>query len=123
VKDFDSPGEGGKGTIGWKVRRKEESQLRCLTVKDIFEVWDDSIEKTIKGHRRPIFRQAENATTLGVEWQEGAQEVRSRRHIRIVSHFRVGQIHMLAAAARDIRGMLERGDETRFHGRSGDLYS
>jgi hypothetical protein len=74
VKDFDSPGEGGKGTIGWKVRRKEESQLSCLTVKDIFEVWDDSIEKTIKGHRRPIFRQAENATTLGVEWQERARK-------------------------------------------------
>jgi len=29
--------DGRKGEAGSKVRRKDESELRCLTVKDIFE--------------------------------------------------------------------------------------
>ena len=82
MKEFDSPGEGGNGTIGWKVRRKEESQLSCLTVKDIFKVWNDSIEKTVECHSRPIFRQAENATALGVKRQEKAQGVRGHQYMR-----------------------------------------
>jgi hypothetical protein len=35
----DWPGEGGKDEIGWKVRRKHASELRCLTVRDILVVW------------------------------------------------------------------------------------
>ncbi len=41
VKVFeDRPGVGGKGKMGWKVRRNEASALRCLTVNDIFAVLD-----------------------------------------------------------------------------------
>lgn len=36
MKGFEAfPGDGGKGEIGWKVRRKDASELRCLTVKDL----------------------------------------------------------------------------------------
>jgi len=35
----ECPGEGGKDEeIGWKVRRKDASELRCLTVRDILSV-------------------------------------------------------------------------------------
>ena len=35
-----SPGVGGNGRIGRNVRRKEASELRCLTVKDMVKVND-----------------------------------------------------------------------------------
>jgi len=44
------PEEGGKGSIGWKVRRKEASLLRCLTVKDIFKSFYEAVEYVEKGH-------------------------------------------------------------------------
>jgi len=50
VKGFSTlPGEGGKSRIGWKVRRKDASEFRCLTVKDMFEVLDDSIKDIREG--------------------------------------------------------------------------
>jgi len=36
--------------MGWKVRRKEASLLRCLTVKDIFELLYETIENVGEGH-------------------------------------------------------------------------
>ena len=42
--------EGGKGSMGWKVRRKEASLLRCLTVKDIFKSFDEAVQYGGKGH-------------------------------------------------------------------------
>jgi hypothetical protein len=45
VKELSTlAGEGGKSRIGWNVRRKDASEFRCLTVKDIFEVLDDWIK-------------------------------------------------------------------------------
>jgi hypothetical protein len=46
----DCPGEGGKGRIGLKVSKKEASEFRCLTVKDIFELLDYSVEEVREGH-------------------------------------------------------------------------
>jgi hypothetical protein len=40
----DRPGEGGKEEIGWKVRRKDASELRCLIVRDILD--GDRIDRT-----------------------------------------------------------------------------
>ena len=40
----DLPGEGGKEEIGWKVRRKDASELRCLIVRDILD--GDRIDRT-----------------------------------------------------------------------------
>ncbi len=34
----------GDWRMGSKVRRKEASELRCLTVKDIFKSLDDAVE-------------------------------------------------------------------------------
>ena len=42
--------DGGNGVVGVKVRRKEASELICLTVKDIFEALDERIEESRKGH-------------------------------------------------------------------------
>lgn len=39
VNVVDWLGVGGKGRIGWNVRRKEASAFRCLTVKDILDVY------------------------------------------------------------------------------------
>ena len=51
VKAFDDgPGEGGNGRIGSKVRRKEASAFRCLTVKDIFELLNDAVEEGCQRH-------------------------------------------------------------------------
>lgn len=44
-----SEGE-GKGRIGWKVSRNEASLLRCLTVKDIFELLYEAVEYVGEGH-------------------------------------------------------------------------
>ena len=45
------PGEGGKAWRGWKVRRNEASEFRCLTVKDIVnEVLDETIEEIGEAH-------------------------------------------------------------------------
>jgi hypothetical protein len=41
---------GGKGRIGSKVKRKEASPLRCLTVKDIFESLNDAVEEISERH-------------------------------------------------------------------------
>jgi hypothetical protein len=38
--------------MGRKLRRKEASEFRCLTVKDIFEAIDNSIEKSLGRHSR-----------------------------------------------------------------------
>lgn len=46
----DLPGEGGNWRIGWKVRRKEASELRCLTVKDIFKVLNNTVEEIREDH-------------------------------------------------------------------------
>lgn len=40
-----SPGVGGNGRIGSKVRRNEASALRCLTVKDIFDSLNDAVDE------------------------------------------------------------------------------
>lgn len=37
VNVVDWPGVGGNGRIGWKVRWKEASAFRCLTVKDMLD--------------------------------------------------------------------------------------
>jgi len=51
VKAFvGSSGEGEISRRGWNVRRKDASALRCLTVKDIFEVLDNSIEDAEETH-------------------------------------------------------------------------
>jgi hypothetical protein len=51
VKAFElCPGVGGKGAMGSKERRNEASELRCLTVKDIFESLYDMVEKISKAH-------------------------------------------------------------------------
>jgi hypothetical protein len=44
--------EGRNGRMGRKLRRKEASEFRCLTVKDIFEAIDNSIEKSLGRHSR-----------------------------------------------------------------------
>jgi hypothetical protein len=36
--------------MGSKVRRKEASELRCLTVKDIFKSLNDAVEKGCERH-------------------------------------------------------------------------
>jgi hypothetical protein len=46
VKELsDRSADGRKGSLGWKVRRKDASELRCLIVKDIFESLDDAIKQ------------------------------------------------------------------------------
>lgn len=51
VKAFEGwPGEGKTSRIGWKVSRKEASELRCLIVKDIFEALDDTVEEISEAH-------------------------------------------------------------------------
>ena len=49
-----SPGEGGNGRTGWKVRRKEASAFRCLTVKDIFGVSEQTVDQSRKHHARCV---------------------------------------------------------------------
>jgi hypothetical protein len=63
------PGEGGKSRIGWNVRRKDASELRCLTVKDIFEVLDNSVKAT-REERLPgnLLGYFENAVDLALEY-------------------------------------------------------
>ena len=41
---------GEASRTGWKVRRKEQSALRFLTVKDIFEMLNDPVENAEKVH-------------------------------------------------------------------------
>jgi hypothetical protein len=51
VKAFvGTSGEGEISRIGWNVRRKDASVLRCLTVKDIFEGLNDPIKDADETH-------------------------------------------------------------------------
>ena len=58
------PGEGGRLRTGWKVRRKDESEFRCLTVKDIFDEVDDSIKEAHEAHDLRASGGAERARSV-----------------------------------------------------------